>query len=167
MIKKLIPEKLRNDKKAVAILAAGLLGMILLLLSCLLPQGGAGTGKNTKSTFSVRERDTEEKLAALLSSVKDVGKVKIVVTYDCMEEYEYARNEKQQGDQKIENDYVITDNGSADSGLMLLMTAPKVRGVAVCCEGASSAAVREEVTKLICAALGIGANRVYVTQMKN
>ena len=159
-------EKLRNDKKAAVILAAGMLGMLLLLLSCVLPSTESKTKNEGENRLAEIEKLTEEKLTALLSSVKDVGRVRVAVSYECLEEYEYAKDEKRQGDEKTENEFVITDNGSSDSGLILRVTAPKVRGVAVCCEGAASAQVREEVTRLICSALGIGANKVYVAQMK-
>lgn len=164
MLKNKLTDFLRKDKKAAVILAAGLLGMIFLLLSCFTDGGDKPVkGSTDIDTF---ERQTEKRLEELLSEVKNVGKVKVTVTCECLEEYEYARDEKQQGDDRNENEYVIIEENNSDGGLTLRVTAPKVRGVAVCCEGAASDAVKEDVTRLICAALGIGANKVYVSQMK-
>lgn len=165
MIKKIIPEKLKNDKKAFVILSIGLLGMIFLLLSCFTGERDAAD-KGGAADFTALEKSTERRLEELLSTVKDVGSVKVTVTYECTEEYKYAEDEKNQGENKTEREFVITDNGNTDSGLKLLVTAPKVRGVAVSCEGASSDKTKEEVTRLICAVLGIASNRVYVSQMK-
>lgn len=166
MLKNRLTEKLKNDKKAAVILAVGLLGMLLLLLSCYGGTDKKSTDAKDAPVFSSLERETEKRLETLLGEVKNVGRVKVAVTYDCMEEYEYARDEKKQGEEKNENEYVIVDDGNADAGLKLRVTAPKVRGVAVCCDGASSDTVKEEVTRLVCAVLGIGANKVYVSQMK-
>lgn len=41
-----------------------------------------------------------------------------------------------------------------------------VTGAAVVCDGGNDPAVRAEVVRLVCAALGIGANRVYVSAKK-
>ena len=166
MLNNSLTVKWKNNKKAAIILAVGFAGILLMLLSCY-----TGTPKNGEALSGIPEitaleRETEKRLEELLREVKSVGRVKVTVTYDGTEEYEYATDEKKQGEEKSENEYVIVDSGSSDEGLRLRVTAPIVRGVAVCCEGASSDAVKEEITRLICAALGIGANKVYVSQMK-
>lgn len=166
MLKDRLTVKFKNDKKAAVILALGLLGMLFLLLSCFTGGPEKESVPDALGELSSLERETEKRLEALLSSVKDVGRVRITVTYEGTEEYEYARDEKKQGEQKDESEFVIVDDGNGDGGLVLRVIAPRVRGVAVCCDGARSPAVREEVSRLICAALGIGANRVYVSQMK-
>ena len=42
----------------------------------------------------------------------------------------------------------------------------RIVGAAVVCEGGDDPRVRAEITRLLCAALGIGANRVYVSAAK-
>lgn len=166
MLKNRLSEKWKSDKKAVVILSLGLLGMVFLLLSCYTGSSKKETSREASPEFAALESQTEKRLEALLGEVKDVGRVKVTVTVDRTEEYEYARDEKKQGEERNESEYVIVDEGNTDAGMKICVTAPKVRGVAVCCEGAVSETVKEEVTRLICAALGIGANKVYVSQMK-
>lgn len=53
--------------------------------------------------------------------------------------------------------------GKASVTLCVDDESKKVTGAAVVCEGGDDPLVRAEVTRLLCAALGIGANRVYVS----
>ena len=98
MNKTALLQKIGNDKKTAVIICIGVLGMILLLLSCFLPSGLSKKTEDGGSEFSALEEKTEKKLVQLLSSVKNAGRVKVIVTYECAEGYEYAEDEKKQGD---------------------------------------------------------------------
>lgn len=156
-----------KDKKPFLIAALGLLGMLLLLFS--------GGEKKTETKPAEKEpfeaqACVERQLESLLKTVDGVGKVKVYVTIDRMQRDVYAVNTEQSEDpdrtQRSEK-YVFTENGSDTQGLRLYAVMPEIRGVAVSCEGGASGIVRQEVTKLIGAALGIGANRIWVTKMKS
>lgn len=49
--------------------------------------------------------------------------------------------------------------------MIIKLIQPKIRGVAVVCEGGGSDAVRQEITQAITAVLDISASRVYITKM--
>ena len=143
-----------------------LLGDKLLLL---LFSGGEGKKQKTQPAATeselcaALEQTLETRLTKLLSSVEGVGKVKVLVTVERLQEYTYAQNSVAGGaGERTENDYVIVEQNGSKSGLPLTVTAPVVRGVAVACEGGGSARVRQEVVNLVCAALDIGASKVYV-----
>ena len=51
-------------------------------------------------------------------------------------------------------EYVIIEQDGEDSGLIIKTLMPVYRGVAVSCEGGGSSVVKNEVTKLVTAALG-------------
>ena len=162
-----LKKKLLADKKLRVLLLLFAAGVALFLLS-------GGEGKKEKAVSAADdaekcaavEQTLETRLTKLLSSVEGVGKVKVLVTVDRLQEYTYAQNTETGGaGDRTENDYVIVEQNGTKNGLTLTVTAPVVRGVAVSCEGGGSARVRQEVVNLVCAALGIGASRVYVSRL--
>ncbi len=156
-------DKLKKDKRILAVVGIGILGMLLLLIS----ESGV-SDKTVKSTEAMpygtdAENELEQRLEKLLSGVSGVGKVSVMVTLDGTWENIYATdNEAKDGSEKEE--YVTVKENGSTVGLRLRSVCPEVKGVGVSCEGADSAAVRENVTSLICAALGIPSNRVYVAK---
>ena len=161
-----IAERLKADKKLLLIVLLGLAGMLLLLFS--------GTEKTEKvpdtisADITAVEKSIEEKLSLLIKTVEGAGKVKVVVTVDCLEEKTVAINsEAENGENKSEykSEYVIIeDSGDAD-GLLLKITAPVIRGVGITCEGAESGNVRQEIIRLVSASLGVPVNRIWVAKM--
>ena len=159
-------EKLKNDKKLKLLLLAFIAGLALLVFT------GGGEKKNASSTvdlYEVRsavEAALEKRVTALLSSVDGVGRVKVLVTVERLEAFSYAQDVSSGGaSDRTENDYVIVEVNGEKTGLTLSVASPEVRGVAVSCEGGGSARVRQEVSNLVCAALGVNASRVYVSKL--
>ncbi len=159
-----ILQKMRSDKKLTALAAVLLAGLVLLAFS------GGSSEKTAKdaATDTARarlERSMETRLERLLQSVEGVGKVRVLVTVECMEQTVYARNETSAENGRQSSEIVLTD--SRRTALRESVSAPRVRGVAVSCAGGGSAKVRQEVASLVCAALGVSANRVYVSKLSN
>ena len=74
----------------------------------------------------------------------------------------YEVNEKS----NTENEYIILQsNGSRDEGLVIKVIQPKIRGVAIVCEGGDSAYVQQRITQAVTAVLDIGASRVSIARM--
>ncbi|MBQ6067798.1 MAG: hypothetical protein IJK89_13390 [Clostridia bacterium] len=155
-----------GEKKPLLILGIGLVGMLCLLLS----GGGSKTEKKDAPPDTAGAQETVTKqLEALLRTVDGVGKVKVYVTVERLQANVYAVNTEQSSepDRAERNEkYVLTETGNDTEGLVLYTVTPQIRGVAVSCEGGGSGVVRQEVTKLISAALGISANRIWVTKMQ-
>lgn len=163
--------KLKKDKKTLIIIGCGMLGMLLLLLSVISELPGK-TEKSTDTTDTQALcRETEKRLSEMLENVMDAGKTEVMITFDTMEKYVYANdseNEKSENGASEKHEYVIiSESGDSQKGLVSTVYLPSVRGVAVICEGGGSAQVREEVTRLVCAALGISSAKVYVAQKVN
>ena len=166
-IRETLKERFGKDKTPLLIAALGVLGMLLLLFS--------GGEKKTEIRSpspdpSEAQAALERQMESLLKTVDGVGKVKVFVTIDRMQADVYGVNTEQTSEpernQRSEK-YVFTEDGSDTAGLRLYTVMPLIRGVAVSCEGGGSTLVRQEVTKLVGAALGIGANRIWVTKMKS
>lgn len=167
-IKLNVINRLRQDKKLLFIILLGLAGMLLILLSGTGEKKTAETDNNEAEIVDVQQR-TEKKLVALLESVKGAGKVKVMVTVDSLEEKIYAVNtetESRADEHSFTDEYVIVEESGDDGGLVIRVTAPVIRGVGITCEGAASAEVREEIIRLVSAALGIPVNRIWVTAMQ-
>ena len=66
---------------------------------------------------------------------------------------------------EYKNEYVIVEGSGASEGLLLKITAPVIRGVGITCEGGGTLAVKQEIIRLVSAALGVPVNRIWVTKM--
>ena len=163
-----ITERLKKDKKLLFIVILGFSGMLLLLFS-----GNTKTEaapKENNGEISAVEKELEEKLASLVKTVEGAGRVKVMVTVDSLEERTVAINtQNENGENKSEykSEYVIVENSGDSDGLLLKITAPVIRGVGITCEGADTASVKQEIIRLVSAALGVPVNRIWVTDMAN
>lgn len=120
--------------------------------------------------------DIEKRLTEIVSSIDGAGKTRVMVTLDSGAEQVYAKNEKIKSDTSggtaiekenfsNEKEYVLIETDGNEGGMIIKLIQPKIRGVAVVCEGGGSDAVRQEITQAITAVLDISASRVYITKM--
>ena len=65
-----------------------------------------------------------------------------------------------------EREYIVIDSDNNESGLLLKVMEPEIRGVAIVCEGADSAKVRQEIVSTVSAVLGISTNRISIAKIK-
>lgn len=162
-------EKIKSDKKILLIVLLGLSGCFLLGVSQIFSSSELQSDiSGTENQWIELEEKTARKLEELLRNVDGVGKVEVLVSLESLTESVYALNsEYSQNDDKSESmqEYVIVEQDGEDTGLIIKTFMPVYRGVAINCEGGGSSVVKNEVTKLVTAALGITANRVYVTKM--
>lgn len=167
---RLITEKFRADKKLVIIVFAGVIGIMLLVLSEIVPHSENSITKEdveyNETTFEVYEKNLEKRLESLLGSINGAGKVKVMVTIESGDERIYA-TENIKSERSEEKSYVIIDSQGDDNGLLIKVSQPIVRGVAVVCQGADQPIVREEITNTVVSVLGISTNRVNIAKMQN
>ena len=160
-----LKEKIIADKKALVLIAVFFVGIVLFCLSGISSDKTKNTVSATDSVRETIEKEMEQRAEKLLSSVEGVGKVKVLITVESINEVLYAKDEQtDENAGKYSGEYVIVDEGGSKSGLKIKTVSPVIRGVAVSCEGGGSARVQSEVVSLICAAFGISANRVYVSK---
>lgn len=166
---KILSEKLKCDKKRLFIIVAGIVGILLLVLSEFIPEGEEDveiTENNDEVSFTSYEKDIEERLKNLLESIDGSGKVQVMVTIESGDEKVYA-TESKKSENNEEKNYVLVDIEGSDSGLLLKIAQPEIRGVAIVCQGADSPTVRNAVVGAVTSVLGISSNRVNVSKMKN
>lgn len=169
-----LSEKTHLGKKALLVLFAGFLGIILLIVSELIPEKSAENKNDEEingiNSYEQYAENTEEKLSALISQIDGAGETKVMVTLECSDESVYAREQKSEDGgetNKYEDSYIIVKTQNGEEGMLLKVTQPKIRGVAVVCRGAGSAQVRQSITDTVTAVLDISSARVNIAVMKN
>lgn len=156
-----LTEKIPKEKRPALLVICGIFVMLIIMFS--------GTSAEKEETISpdgnITEnyvQETERKLSEIISSINGAGKTKVMVTLDSGEENIYACdiNEDQ-------NEYVVIKTSSQEGGLLLKIVQPKIRGVAVVCDGGDSYKVQNDILNAVCSVLDISSARVSITKMKN
>ena len=136
----------QGQRKVFILLAV--LGIALVLLS-----GNGTAGSKSKSeTTTARE-----------------GTCKVMITLEKSDENVYATNSESKRDAdsgSSKEDYVLYDQDSGESPLLLSAYLPNVQGVAVVCTGGDDPAVREKITTTVASLFGIPTNRISVSKLK-
>ncbi|MEG0978783.1 MAG: hypothetical protein RR911_00920 [Oscillospiraceae bacterium] len=183
--------RIKSDKKLLVILGIGLLGMVMLLFSELF--GGENDAPKSKQkqveygnqyTYEQNYKvQVQDDLKKLISSIDGAGRTKVMVTLDSGSKSIYAVDENVKENSDSENkdsEYSKTSDYSRDTkhiivnsadknedGLVIEIIQPQIRGVAIVCEGASSAVVRQNISDTVTAVLNISSTRVCITKMTN
>lgn len=160
-------KKLRHDKRLTAIVCAGLAGILLLTFSELFDgkeenQDSQGTDAQLHDSY---EESIEARLKSIVSAINGAGRTEVMVTLDSGDENVYAVKEKSNANTQ-EREYIVVSNDNDESGLLLKVIEPEIRGVAIVCEGADSANVRQEIISTVSAVLGISTNRISIAKIK-
>lgn len=130
------------------LVAAGIVGILLMLLSELLPEGEKGQSDPLQDAAEMTDQ-LEQRLERIVAGIEGTGRCRVMVTLENGVKYVYA------------------DSGGSglsrqEQGLLVTELQPTVKGVAVVCEGGNDEAVRRRVTDAVTAVLHITANRVCV-----
>ena len=141
------------------LLCGALLGVVLLLF------GSLGTDTEVseepdallgrENELAEYEQRLEGELESLIESVSGVGDAHVMITFQCGYTVRY--------DKDREGAAATVGSGSSEEALFSCVVPPTVSGVGVVCRGGNDPHVRQTLTDLICAALGISSNRVYIT----
>lgn len=157
-------EKCRRDKNRAALAAAvGVLAMLLILISELLPQADKTVSSGQEQSALAYQTQLEQRLEKLISQMSGAGKTTVMVTLETGEEAVYALD-TQSGDLQSQNTHVLLDDGSA---LTETVCQPQIRGVAVLCDGGGDVRVAARITELLTSLLDLPSNRICVEQRKS
>lgn len=172
-----ISEKNRLNKKLLLIVLILVSGIIMLFVSELsdaeetsLPQAETTSQGTDMQEYSQR---LEQRLSSIISSINGAGNTKVMVTLEngsedvYLHNSDYGENIDPSGKNSMErkDEYVIVDGSSGEQGIVVRKSEPKVRGVAVVCEGGGSQQVKAQVIETVTALLDISAARVSVAEM--
>lgn len=142
-------------KKKYWLLGLGFLAGLLLLLYGNF--GGLGKEKNTVQETPEAEAyrtRLEEEIRALCARADGVGNVTVLVSLEGGYEYVYACDES--------GKCVTVGSGSSKEAVVEQVLPPRIGGIGIVCDGGEDAELCQRLTLLLSAALGIGANKIYI-----
>lgn len=142
-------------KKKYLLLGLGFIfGLLLLLYGSF---GGESEGKAADAAPSAEQykRELTQEIEELCSRVSGVGRVTVLISLEGGYEYVYAKD--------ADGDCVSIGSGSSKQAVVENILPPNLMGVGIVCDGGKDAATRAALTELLSAALGIGANKIYIT----
>ncbi len=177
-------EFITSGKRIKLIVALGALGIILILLSDILPerQKSVVASQPEENDFYAAANALEERLEGIISGIEGVGKARVLVTLESGVRYVYAQETKTSSDAtsdtgagqerktrksgSAEEKYIfIEDENGRRRALLITTVEPVVKGVVIICEGADNAKVRLRVTNAATVALGISSAKVSIEKM--
>ena len=152
--------RLSGRRKLCLILLSGLLGILLLLFSrCGSEKSAkAETGENAEITaaeLSLYEKKLKKELEALCETADGVSDVTVTLSFSAGYTGHYLTDEK--------GAPICTGTGSSRTPVLLSVSPPAVSGGGIVCRGGDNPFVVKTLTKLVSTALGISANRVFIT----
>lgn len=164
----------KNNKKIALIVISGFLIIALIFISELDFGTNDSEKIEIKETMSTEEYCTylEDKVTKIIECIDGAGKTKVMITLSETTEYIYATNDKNtrksndsSNDISIQNDYVIIEKNNNDAGLLIKTIEPKVRGVAIVCEGGNNSTVQNQIYSAISAVLNISTSRISISKL--
>ena len=172
-----ISEKTRLSKKLLLVLVLFAAGIIALLFSELGQKKNEEPTpeKNSASHVSTDEyvARLEERITSIISSIDGAGATRVMITLESGNEDVYLHNydygedvdEGGAGNREMKDEYVIVDSGDGENGIVVRIEEPRIRGVAVVCEGGGNTYVKAEIIATVTALLDISSARVSVARM--
>lgn len=168
-------DKLKIDKKTALFVVIGFTAILIIFLSefsnSVVDEKDMDMNTEEMSSATYCEY-IEEKVEEIVESIEGAGEAKVMITLSETTEYIYATNDKDSrknsensDDLTFENDYVIIENNSNDTGLLIKTIEPKVRGIAVVCEGGNDSTVQRQIYSAVSAVLNISTSRISISKL--
>ena len=168
-IKKLFSSFSNFKYKKQAVIIFGLIGVVLILLSELMPATTDSKSKTQSSTdYDVYVSSLENRTQSIISSIDGVGKCKVMITLEQTDENVFAKNtdeSSQNGNFSKKSEYVLYENDNNDEPILVKQYFPRVYGVVVVCQGGDDTAVKERVISSISALFDIPYSKISVSRL--
>ncbi len=152
------------NRVTVITVICAVLGLALLLFT-----GGDGEKEESaeyRSVISYTEK-LERRVEEICLAVDGIDKVDVLLTLESGSEFVYADNIKDEsigeGGRSYTSDYLIIEKDDGTAPVLVSEIYPRIRGVAVVCNGGDKPAVQKKLTELLSAALGISAGRIRIS----
>ena len=172
-----ISEKTKLGKGILLAVVLLLGGIAALILGEIVPEEKSASAESettvTKPMTDEYALQLEERLTSIISSVYGAGKTRVMVTLESGSEdvylhnYDYGVTDGSDGKSSVErkDEYVIVDGDEGEKGIVVRQSEPRVRGVAVVCEGGGTESVKQQIVETVTALLDISSARVSVAKM--
>lgn len=158
---------LKGEKRITnLILAAGLIGMLLIALSEWLPSAPANadpaSGDSLSQETAAYALDLEQRLESLIQQVDGAGRAQVMVTMAESSRTVYATDSESEADGASREQHLLLADGSDPPALVESERVPQVKGVAVLCEGGKDVTVQSRVTQIVQVLTDVGTNHITV-----
>jgi stage III sporulation protein AG len=159
----------------------GVLGIALIFLADLFSPKASTTNQiSVNSDSNQYITDNEKKLKKFIEEIEGAGKCEVMITLDSGSEYIYAtekrvnqntvkdkstNGESNEIREDIENKtIVLNDSNGGEKPLIIKEIQPKIKGVAIICEGGDRALVKNRIIEVVTSLLDVPTNKVCVNK---
>lgn len=167
-------ELFNKDKKTLIVVCVGLIGVLLIMISEI-----DFKEKNIEEKSLENQKDSyeyctylEERVADIVGSIEGAGSVRVMITLAETTEYVYAQNQNdtKKSNNSSENsdnqsDFVIIEKDNNDSGLLIKTFEPKIRGVAIVCDGGDDPIVQQQIYSTVSSILNVSTARISISKL--
>lgn len=169
MVEKIIEKLKSRSIRTKALVAVGVIGMILILISEIsFSPDSRKTEKVVSYDYISYVKNLDKELTEIISSIAGVGQCKVMITLKNTAESVYAKNSEKSFDESSSsenNEYVIYNGTNGDSPILLQENFPEIEGVAIVCSGGDNIAVKEQIIKCVTSLFNISSNRISVSKL--
>ncbi|MBE6708701.1 MAG: hypothetical protein E7578_05620 [Ruminococcaceae bacterium] len=148
-----------SPKKILLIILGIALGIILLSFGGGITEASEKKVQGNDGEGIYYSEILEDKVEDFLMTVEGIDEVRVFITVDGSKEYEYA---KKGGAESYAVDFLIINNKNGEEAAVVREIYPQIRGIAVSCTNGDRATVKEKITTLLSAGLGISVNKINV-----
>lgn len=159
---------IKKAGKQKIIVSIGIVGIVLILLSELVPTNVTSNENTTARDYSQYVEQLENDTASIISSISGVGKCKIMITLVETDENVFAQNKDESysdSSNSSKSEYVLYEDNNNDTPILIKQYLPKVNGVVVVCQGGDDVVVRQRVVSAISSLYSIPSNKISVSKM--
>ena len=171
-----VSKYLKPFKKPKTVLIIGLVGIGLIVLSSLFSSGESKKENMKTGEMTAEEYKTilEEDIKETVTDITGSKNVSVVITLESGIKYSYAdireetltekkENEKESTDNETKSGYITVKTAEGGEQALLVTTQmPKVRGVAIVCDGGDNERIAEKIQNAVMSALNISSKKVYI-----
>ncbi len=165
-------KKLNLDKKTRIIIFVGFSIIIIFMISELDFNNDENIDVDSHMSDEEYCLYLEGKIKSFIEKIDGAGKTEVIITLAETKEYIYATDDKDiqknndnSDDSTIQKDYVIIENNNNDEGLLIKTIEPKIRGIAISCEGGNSPEVQQQIYSSIRAILDINTSNISISKL--
>lgn len=155
------------DKKKI-IIVVGFVGILLILLSDVMPKMTSEKTKSTNIDYSAYISDLEKQTTNIVGSISGVGKCKVMITLEETDENVYAMDTQENfsdSSNSTKSEYIFYEKDNDDTPVLLKQFFPKVKGVVVVCQGGDDYFIKEEIISAISSLFGVSTNNITVSKL--
>ena len=175
-------EILKDKRYNKYIVVIGVAGILLLFFSSVFET----VPKEKEQEFTNEQEyilSMEKRLEELIGFTEGAGKTKLMITLENGVEHKYATEERNSFDEardmrnkenetvqkrdSKEKNYIVIDGKNGREALIERSIEPKIRGVAVLCEGGDNPVIKSEIIQIVTTVLDIPSTKVSVSKIKS